>query len=361
MAPKLCNVRSNRGKGTGQRSNPRRLAESAPPRLQRLNHRPDVTVLENPVSALSCSSDNDIDHGRGQVVGADHLVREQHPKRRIHHAQQSVAEIRLPSVTPRGRCTRAGRGKRGENPLRAAPSRPRSCRARRGIQLRPVGPRRCRSGMRTPRRDCYCGERAQTRSVVHRYGAELRIRYSSGIRAQAIDRGVLTRERLRKCGAVGEVLVQKRSSRRWVRRLSRHGSHALPLVPQLAPLGTFVCGTDFQVAWSRKYRRLLMIHLELRDVRLAVKAGSQITFSGELKRGFGGSHGSIGAKTRKDERGSFHAWNPTARVTLFSLGVGLAILLAGEFMHYRGQKRARPVAVSPITKHVNCRRPGAYK
>jgi hypothetical protein len=57
---------------------------------------------------------------------------------------------------------------------------------------------------------------------------------------------------------------------------------------------------------------------------------------------------------------SMHS-NPTPRVTLVSLGVGLAVFLASEFMHYRGQKRARTVAVFPITKHVNCRRPGAYK
>jgi hypothetical protein len=62
-------------------SNPRRLAESAPQRLKRLNHRPDVTVLENQASVLSCSSDNDIDHGLGQFVGLNHLVRKQYPKR----------------------------------------------------------------------------------------------------------------------------------------------------------------------------------------------------------------------------------------------------------------------------------------
>jgi hypothetical protein len=36
--------------------------------MKGLNHRPDVTVLENQGSALWCSSDNDIDHGSGQVV-----------------------------------------------------------------------------------------------------------------------------------------------------------------------------------------------------------------------------------------------------------------------------------------------------
>ena len=60
-----------------------------------LNHRPDVTVLENQASTLSCSSDNDIDHGSGQVVGPNHLVREQHSKRGVDRAHKPVAEIRF--------------------------------------------------------------------------------------------------------------------------------------------------------------------------------------------------------------------------------------------------------------------------
>jgi hypothetical protein len=61
--------------------------------MKGLNHRPDVMVLENQGSALSCSSDNHIDHGSGQVVGPNHLVREQHPKRGIDRAHKPVAEI----------------------------------------------------------------------------------------------------------------------------------------------------------------------------------------------------------------------------------------------------------------------------
>jgi hypothetical protein len=60
-----------------------------------LNHRPDVTVVENQASALSCASDNDIDHGSGQVVGPNHLVRQQHPKRGVDRAHEPVAEIRF--------------------------------------------------------------------------------------------------------------------------------------------------------------------------------------------------------------------------------------------------------------------------
>src|SRR5579863_1977418 len=43
---------------------------------------PDLTVLENQGSALSCSSDNDINHGSGQVVGPNHQVGEHRPKER---------------------------------------------------------------------------------------------------------------------------------------------------------------------------------------------------------------------------------------------------------------------------------------
>lgn len=42
---------------------------SRPLGMKERNHRPDVTVLQNQASTLSCSSDNEIDHGSGQVVG----------------------------------------------------------------------------------------------------------------------------------------------------------------------------------------------------------------------------------------------------------------------------------------------------
>ena len=72
------------------RSNLRR-----PWRLKRLNHRPDVTILENWASALPCSPNGGFYHGVGQVIRPNHLVREQHSSRRIHRAQQAVAEIRF--------------------------------------------------------------------------------------------------------------------------------------------------------------------------------------------------------------------------------------------------------------------------
>jgi len=61
-------------------------AESPPRQLKRLNHRPDITVLENQASAFPRSSDRDIDHGPGQFVGPNHLVREQQPKSGVDRA-----------------------------------------------------------------------------------------------------------------------------------------------------------------------------------------------------------------------------------------------------------------------------------
>ncbi len=63
--------------------------------MKRLNQRPDVTVLENQGSALSGSSDNDIDHSSGQVVGRNDVVREQHTKCGVDRAQKAVGEIRF--------------------------------------------------------------------------------------------------------------------------------------------------------------------------------------------------------------------------------------------------------------------------
>ena len=49
--------------------------------MKRLDHGSDFTVLENQASLLTCSLEGDIDHGPGQVVGPNSLVREQHAKR----------------------------------------------------------------------------------------------------------------------------------------------------------------------------------------------------------------------------------------------------------------------------------------
>jgi hypothetical protein len=65
--------------------------------MKRLDHGPDVTVLENRASVLPCSPDGNIQHGPGQVVGPNHLVVEQHPKCRVDPAQQAVTEVRFPS------------------------------------------------------------------------------------------------------------------------------------------------------------------------------------------------------------------------------------------------------------------------
>src|SRR5580704_10653330 len=54
--------------------------------------RSDVTVLENPTSALN-SSDGNVHHGTCQVVSANHLVWKQQAKRRVNGTQQAIAEI----------------------------------------------------------------------------------------------------------------------------------------------------------------------------------------------------------------------------------------------------------------------------
>jgi hypothetical protein len=64
-------------------------------RMKRFDHGLDVTVLENEAWALACSPDGGLHHGAGQVVGPNHLVGEQQPKRRVDRAQQAVAEIRF--------------------------------------------------------------------------------------------------------------------------------------------------------------------------------------------------------------------------------------------------------------------------
>src|SRR5260370_9741005 len=55
----------------------------------------DVAVLENQASGLPCFADGNIHHRARQVVGANGLVREEHPKRWINRAQQPVAEVRF--------------------------------------------------------------------------------------------------------------------------------------------------------------------------------------------------------------------------------------------------------------------------
>jgi hypothetical protein len=58
-----------------------------------LDHRPDVTVFENP-EWLFPNSPHD-DHAAGQIIGPNYLVREQHAKYGIDCPQQAVAEIRF--------------------------------------------------------------------------------------------------------------------------------------------------------------------------------------------------------------------------------------------------------------------------
>src|SRR5580704_17521919 len=64
-------------------------------RLKRLDHGSDVTVLENRASALPRIAYHGAHHGPGQVVGANHLDGEQHPKHWIDPAQEAVSEVRF--------------------------------------------------------------------------------------------------------------------------------------------------------------------------------------------------------------------------------------------------------------------------
>jgi len=63
--------------------------------VKRTDDSPDVMILKNPVFALRCFLDDDVHHGTRQVVGPNHLVGEEHPKRRLARAHEPVAEIRL--------------------------------------------------------------------------------------------------------------------------------------------------------------------------------------------------------------------------------------------------------------------------
>src|SRR5580700_4381204 len=70
-------------------------AGSALWRMERLDHRSDITVLENHAFALLRSPEGDIHHSLSQVVGPNDLVRKQRPKHGVDRAEQAVAEIRF--------------------------------------------------------------------------------------------------------------------------------------------------------------------------------------------------------------------------------------------------------------------------
>ena len=58
------------------------------------DHGSDITVLENPASAVG-SLDGDVHHGACQVVGTNHLVRKQQLKRGVDGTQKAIGEIRF--------------------------------------------------------------------------------------------------------------------------------------------------------------------------------------------------------------------------------------------------------------------------
>jgi hypothetical protein len=61
----------------------------------RFDHHSDLSVLQNHGLALLCLSQHNIHHHPGQIVGSNHLVREQHSKHRVDRAHEAVAEIRF--------------------------------------------------------------------------------------------------------------------------------------------------------------------------------------------------------------------------------------------------------------------------
>src|SRR5580693_8121256 len=61
----------------------------------RLDHGSDIAVLQNQALALVRLSQHKIHHGAGQIISANDLVREQHPKNGIDRAYQSVVEVRF--------------------------------------------------------------------------------------------------------------------------------------------------------------------------------------------------------------------------------------------------------------------------
>jgi hypothetical protein len=80
-------------KASACRSNSQSLVESRPWGLKRLDHGSDVSVFENRASVLPRSVDGGIYHGPRKIVGANHLVGKQYPKRGVDRAQEAVAEI----------------------------------------------------------------------------------------------------------------------------------------------------------------------------------------------------------------------------------------------------------------------------
>src|SRR5580704_19266556 len=74
---------------------PRTPAQLPRSRFKRLDNGSDVAVLENRASAPPRSAYDGIHHGAGQVVGTNHLVGKQSPKRGVGRSQQAIAEIRL--------------------------------------------------------------------------------------------------------------------------------------------------------------------------------------------------------------------------------------------------------------------------
>ena len=70
-------------------------AKVSPGEMKRLDHSPNIAILENCAWALSSFSNGDIYHGPAQIVSPNHLIREQDSKRGIDPAHEAIAEVRF--------------------------------------------------------------------------------------------------------------------------------------------------------------------------------------------------------------------------------------------------------------------------
>src|ERR1700722_6536190 len=172
------------------------------------DHCPDITILEDPAFALRCFLDDNVHHGTRQVVGLNHLVGEEQPKRGVDRAQETIVEIRL-LPWPHGIdvC-----GPKDVHPREPCSEERLLCLSLMACEGHPTSASRVRA-LTAQKLECRLRAASTENSreldgVSHGDCAELSIRHRSGICAQTKDCRVLTEKRLRECRAVREVLVK---------------------------------------------------------------------------------------------------------------------------------------------------------
>jgi hypothetical protein len=135
--------------------------------MKRLDYGSNITVFENQCLALDGSPDGKINHRSGQVVGPNHLIREQCAKHWADCAQKAVSEIRFLSWF-HGADVRGPEKINARAPPRVVRSRPHPCSARRQADFVLLDLRRFRSRMRTTRWGCSHGALVRIRSCSPR-------------------------------------------------------------------------------------------------------------------------------------------------------------------------------------------------